>query len=192
MFWLNFQIHGNQCVPIHKRLPEENWLWHSLCLGWGCCPWPYPIRANPKASKGFPQGKGSQSLHKTQCFPIYSLILATGNPTVDYLSLDIEGAEIQVLYPILSPTPTWVEIQNLNWCWKFNAGPQDNPIWQGGHPDYLCGSRQDWYWWAHWAEEDDGSERVQSAEGSQDGLDICQVVVTSDSIAYYEGGNAKS
>ena len=51
--------------------------------------------------------------YKTQCFPIYSLILAAGNPTVDYLSLDIEGAEIQVPYPVLSPTPTWVEIPIL-------------------------------------------------------------------------------
>jgi len=33
---------------------------------------------------------------KIQCFPLYSLILATGNRTVNYLSLDIEGAEFQV------------------------------------------------------------------------------------------------
>ncbi len=38
---------------------------------------------------------------RIQCYPIYSLILALGNPVVDILSLDIEGAELQV--PI-SPT----------------------------------------------------------------------------------------
>ena len=32
-----------------------------------------------------------------QCFPLYSLLLAMDNPTVHYLSLDIEGAEFQVL-----------------------------------------------------------------------------------------------
>ena len=32
-----------------------------------------------------------------QCLPLASLILALGNPTVDYLSLDIEGSELEVL-----------------------------------------------------------------------------------------------
>ena len=31
-----------------------------------------------------------------QCFPLYSLLMATGNRTVNYLSLDIEGAEFLV------------------------------------------------------------------------------------------------
>ena len=180
----------NVCLSINDY-PRKMDFDAASVLGGVVAPDHIPSERIQRHWKAFPKEKG-HSHYKTQCIPIYSLILATGNPTVDYLSLDIEGAEIQVLYPILSATPTWVEIQNLNWCWKFNAGPQDNPIWQGGHPDYLCGSRQDWYWWARWAEEDDGSERVQSAEGSQDGLDICQVVVTSDSIAYYKGGNAKS
>ena len=34
---------------------------------------------------------------RMQCLPLYSLLLALGNPTVDLLSLDIEGAEYQVL-----------------------------------------------------------------------------------------------
>lgn len=32
-----------------------------------------------------------------QCFPLYSLLLALGNPRVDFFSLDIEGSEIDVL-----------------------------------------------------------------------------------------------
>ena len=32
-----------------------------------------------------------------QCLPLYSLLLALGNPTVDYLSLDTEGGELEVL-----------------------------------------------------------------------------------------------
>lgn len=35
-----------------------------------------------------------------QCFPLYSMLLAVGNPTVDYMSLDIEGAELAVLRSI--------------------------------------------------------------------------------------------
>jgi hypothetical protein len=34
--------------------------------------------------------------YPVQCFPLYSLILAVGNRTINYLSLDIEGAEFQV------------------------------------------------------------------------------------------------
>ena len=34
--------------------------------------------------------------HGLQCLPLASLVLAMGNPTVHYFSLDIEGAELQV------------------------------------------------------------------------------------------------
>jgi len=34
---------------------------------------------------------------KVQCFPLYSVLQAIGNPKVDYFSLDIEGPEFQVL-----------------------------------------------------------------------------------------------
>jgi len=35
-----------------------------------------------------------------QCFPLYTLLLALGNPTVDFLSLDVEGPELEVLETI--------------------------------------------------------------------------------------------
>lgn len=35
-----------------------------------------------------------------QCFPLYSLLLALGSPTVDFLSLDVEGPELEVLETI--------------------------------------------------------------------------------------------
>jgi len=35
-----------------------------------------------------------------QCFPLYSLLLALGNPRVDFFSLDIEGLELDVLKTI--------------------------------------------------------------------------------------------
>ena len=34
------------------------------------------------------------------CLPLYSILLALGNPTVDYFSLDVEGAEYDVLKTI--------------------------------------------------------------------------------------------
>ena len=35
-----------------------------------------------------------------QCFPIYSVLLALGNPTIDLLSLDVEGPEFEILKSI--------------------------------------------------------------------------------------------
>ena len=35
--------------------------------------------------------------YPVECFPLYSLILALGNPRIDFLSIDIEGAELGVL-----------------------------------------------------------------------------------------------
>jgi hypothetical protein len=37
---------------------------------------------------------------RLQCLPLYSILLALGNPTVNYFSLDIEGAEFPVLRSI--------------------------------------------------------------------------------------------
>ena len=44
------------------------------------------------------QDTGKWSVFPIQCFPLYSLLLAVGNPTVNLLSLDIEGAEFEVSY----------------------------------------------------------------------------------------------
>ncbi len=35
-----------------------------------------------------------------QCFPLFSVLLAMGNPQVDYLSLDVEGTELGILKTI--------------------------------------------------------------------------------------------
>jgi hypothetical protein len=37
---------------------------------------------------------------RMQCLPLYTLLLALGNPTVDFLSLDIEGPEYEVLLTV--------------------------------------------------------------------------------------------
>ena len=49
---------------------------------------------------------------RLQCLPLYTILLALGNPTVNYFSLDIEGAE----YPVLQTIP-WdkvdIQVQSL-------------------------------------------------------------------------------
>ena len=40
--------------------------------------------------------EGDENFMNLQCFPLYSLMLAVGNPTINFLSLDIEGAEYLV------------------------------------------------------------------------------------------------
>ena len=37
---------------------------------------------------------------QVQCFPLFSVLAALGNPTVDYFSLDVEGAELLILKTI--------------------------------------------------------------------------------------------
>ena len=37
---------------------------------------------------------------KALCLPFFAILLAMGNPTVDYFSLDVEGAELPILKTI--------------------------------------------------------------------------------------------
>ena len=46
-----------------------------------------------------PEQTATSVLH--QCIPLYTLLAALGNPTVHWFILDIEGAELQVLPPIM-------------------------------------------------------------------------------------------
>ncbi len=42
----------------------------------------------------------NQRTIQVQCFPLYTVLMALGNPQVDFISLDIEGAEMPVLKTI--------------------------------------------------------------------------------------------
>ena len=44
--------------------------------------------------------KLGQSKSKALCFPFYPILSAMGNPTVDYFSLDVDGAELYILKTI--------------------------------------------------------------------------------------------
>ena len=50
-----------------------------------------------------------------QCMPLYTLLLAMGNPTVHHFSLDVEGAE----FPILKTIP-WDKVVKKN-CYEENV-----------------------------------------------------------------------
>jgi hypothetical protein len=60
----------------------------------------FELGENSEATMHGITNHSSKSSVEMQCLPLYSLLLALGNPTVDVLSLDIEGAEYQVLQTI--------------------------------------------------------------------------------------------
>ena len=64
----------------------------------------------------------AQGQSKAICCSFYSILLAVGNPVVDYFSLDVEGAEL----PILKTIP-WDKVDikvrnlfllNINCCFR--------------------------------------------------------------------------
>ncbi len=75
-----------------------------------------------------------------QCFPLYSLLLALGNPTVNFFVLDIEGAEYLVLKTIPwdkvdIEVSTWSSrpFPGTRWTSRSVLGPQDHPLGHCGH-----------------------------------------------------------
>ena len=42
----------------------------------------------------------SNKISRVICFPFISILSATGNPAVDFFSLDVEGAELPILKTI--------------------------------------------------------------------------------------------
>ena len=82
-----------------------------------------------------------------QCLPLYSILMAMGNPTVHYFSLDIEGAELAVLKTI-----PWdkVDIRVLsvetNLSGKVFPGTREEIIQfmdSAGYQHVLLGKRED-------------------------------------------------
>ena len=57
---------------------------------------PFASRTVENGSAGIARERG-EGTFDIQCLPLYSLIRAVGNVTINYLSLDIEGAELPVL-----------------------------------------------------------------------------------------------
>ena len=42
----------------------------------------------------------ANDISKVICFPLYAILLALGNPIIDFFSLDVEGAELFILRTI--------------------------------------------------------------------------------------------
>ena len=63
------------------------------------------------------QSVGSTS--QATCLPIYSILKALGNPTVDYFSLDVQGAEIGILKSI-----PWDKVDVRVWSIEYVLGPE--------------------------------------------------------------------
>ena len=61
----------------------------------------YPEMSKTKDGKGIPNrlaiGRREEAV---QCFPFYSILLATGRTRIDLFSLDVEGDEMEVLKTI--------------------------------------------------------------------------------------------
>ncbi len=44
--------------------------------------------------------ENNEVIYAVQCFPLYSILLAIGQTTVDFFGLDVEGAEYKILKTI--------------------------------------------------------------------------------------------
>ncbi|TRY68426.1 hypothetical protein TCAL_07481 [Tigriopus californicus] len=92
----NRSVAANACLSIHKY-PEQVAFDSADVFGGILDTDHLPDQNMMNLRSGITKGR---SLYRVQCYPLYSLLLAMGNPTVDYFSLDIEGAEIKVLLTI--------------------------------------------------------------------------------------------
>eukprot|EP00092_Neocalanus_flemingeri_P073101 GFUD01090139.1.p1 GENE.GFUD01090139.1~~GFUD01090139.1.p1 ORF type:complete len:291 (-),score=83.39 GFUD01090139.1:16-888(-) len=54
-------------------------------------------KKNRKSQMRFYHKEVARQTLTVQCYPLYSILLALGNPKVDFMSLDIEGSELDVL-----------------------------------------------------------------------------------------------
>ncbi len=64
------------------------------------------VETDEKGNKKYDQvwdqkeGQVNQGTVEVQCFPFYSVLLASNRTTIDFLSLDVEGHEIKILKTI--------------------------------------------------------------------------------------------
>ncbi|XP_023345482.1 uncharacterized protein LOC111714576 [Eurytemora carolleeae] len=97
-----------------------------------------------------------------QCYPLFSILQAMGNPTVNYFSLDIEGGEFQVLKTI-----PWdkVDIQVLSVETHFaglrSEGSRDDII------EYMKSVGYQYLQWGHQV-----TTTIQYKDGSQGDYDL--------------------
>ena len=81
----------------------------------------------------------TESSYKMQCLPLYSILLAHGNPTVHYFSLDIEGAELGVLQTVpWDKVDIWVISVETHMAGSVFPGSRDEIIQYMKSVGYRC------------------------------------------------------
>ncbi|XP_023336284.1 protein Star [Eurytemora carolleeae] len=101
--WTGLLVEANP-MDYEKGLEKNRkGLYVNTCLGVQSSPHTAFLDFSPKikgtewtSMAGLSDSKTSSGI-QMQCLPLYSLIQAAGNPTVNLLILDIEGAELAVL-----------------------------------------------------------------------------------------------
>jgi hypothetical protein len=87
--------------------------------------------------EGFANMAGQRRQIRMQCFPLYSVLLALGNPTVDLFSLDIEGAELQVLKTVpwhkVNIKVIIIEVNHIGEIFKGSAKELNNFLKKSGY-----------------------------------------------------------
>ena len=77
-------------------------------------------------------------LLQVQCFPLYSVLMAIGNPHIDYFSLDIEGAELVMLKTLpwnkISMTLIDVEVNHAGAIFPGTRNDIQNFLSSHGYP----------------------------------------------------------
>ncbi|XP_023336634.1 protein Star [Eurytemora carolleeae] len=80
----------NSCLSVHRYSEEVTFDAADVVGG---------ILGDGPDTKGWvPADKRAK--YRLRCFPLYSIIMALGNPKIDFMSLDIEGVELAVLETI--------------------------------------------------------------------------------------------
>jgi len=95
--WTGVLIEANPSTYQGIRDRHRNVYSLNVCLS----PSPHPLSLQFTVVEDNLRSKlgevGLGDVTVTQCLPLYTVLLAIGNPTVHYLSLDVEGAEQSVL-----------------------------------------------------------------------------------------------
>jgi hypothetical protein len=63
-----------------------------------------------------------KNLVNVTCLPLYSILMALDNPTIDYFSLDVEGSELAILKTIPFSQVTikvWIFLLKIRHCLKY-------------------------------------------------------------------------
>lgn len=119
--WTGLLIEGdpsNYALMVHKH--RKAWL-SPACLSLKTYPSVVSFEQNFNMGQvsHYPAGHSQSGYVDVQCFPLYSFLLALNQTTVDYFSLDVEGAELEVLKTI-----PWSKVDIKVLSVEFIHGPQ--------------------------------------------------------------------